>query len=51
LRSYTDGRPEAVFLGTPKLTEEEEMELVKHVVEQGKEEQRRKRSLKERRGR
>jgi len=36
---------------TPKLTEEEEMELVKRIVEQGKEEKRRTKALQERRGR
>src|SRR5262249_42567280 len=36
---------------TAKLTGEEEMELVKRVVEQGKEEKRRKKALKEQRGR
>ena len=35
---------------TPKLTEKKEMELVKRIVEPGKEEQRRKKALKERRG-
>jgi len=33
------------------MTEQEEMELVKRIVEQGKEEQRRKMVLKKRRGR